>query len=268
MGAGLLLFLEKFLLNFLVDFNSAQAAIGLGAQLRVVQHWGFRFAVTFLMAIALFSYVRPSPQVTAANGAVRGLPLKWSLCGAHLACVGALAPLSWYLYGDRGSPLPFAATTTLWLAFALLAVVTLLLSLAPWRLWRAVALALRSLWFYAAAAALLGASAMRVSQDLWQPTVRVTFRVVTWVLAPLLPDLDANSSTFILSSHGFSVLVSDVCSGLEGVGLMLAFCGVWLVLFRREYRFPRALLLIPVGVLLILILNVLRIAALMGEDKA
>jgi len=40
------------------------------------------------------------------------------------------------------------------------------------------------------------------------------------------------------------------------------FCCAWLLYFRTEYIFPRALLLIPVGLLLIFALNVLRIACL------
>jgi len=44
---------------------------------------------------------------------------------------------------------------------------------------------------------------------------------------------------------------------------MLAFCGAWLIYCRRELMFPRVLLLIPAGLLLIFGLNVLRIAALM-----
>jgi exosortase E/protease (VPEID-CTERM system) len=43
---------------------------------------------------------------------------------------------------------------------------------------------------------------------------------------------------------------------------MLAFCSAWLLYFRAEYRFPRALLIVPAGVLLVFALNVLRIAAL------
>jgi exosortase E/protease (VPEID-CTERM system) len=66
----------------------------------------------------------------------------------------------------------------------------------------------------------------------------------------------------IIDTGRFAVQVSSVCSGLEGMGLMLAFCAAWLVLFRREYRFPRALLLIPAGLALIFVLNVLRIATL------
>jgi exosortase E/protease (VPEID-CTERM system) len=47
------------------------------------------------------------------------------------------------------------------------------------------------------------------------------------------------------------------------MGLMLGFCGAWLFLCRREYRFPRALLLLPIGLAVSFGLNVLRIAGLM-----
>src|SRR4029077_2254166 len=55
---------------------------------------------------------------------------------------------------------------------------------------------------------------------------------------------------------------SEICSGLEGVGLMLVFCTAWLWYFRREYIFPRALSVLPIAVLVIFLLNALRIAAL------
>jgi exosortase E/protease (VPEID-CTERM system) len=91
----------------------------------------------------------------------------------------------------------------------------------------------------------------------------VTFDLVRWILAPILPGLRSDPGNLILYAPNFAIQVSDICSGLEGVGLMLAFCGAWLVCCRREFVFPRALVLIPAGLLLIFGLNVLRIAALM-----
>jgi exosortase E/protease (VPEID-CTERM system) len=78
-----------------------------------------------------------------------------------------------------------------------------------------------------------------------------------------LPNLQADTSLLILSTDRFAVLVSEECSGLEGMGLMITFCCAWLVYFRRDYIFPRALLLIPVGLVTIYTLNIVRIAALM-----
>jgi CAAX prenyl protease-like protein len=46
------------------------------------------------------------------------------------------------------------------------------------------------------------------------------------------------------------------------MGLMLIFGGLWLCFFHRKYRFPQALLLIPLGMGLMFLLNSLRVAAL------
>jgi exosortase E/protease (VPEID-CTERM system) len=81
-------------------------------------------------------------------------------------------------------------------------------------------------------------------------------------LAPILPNLSADASALRLGTDRFAVIITEGCSGLEGMSLMLAFCGAWLLYFRRDYIFPRALLLIPVGLLAIFGLNVLRIAIL------
>jgi exosortase E/protease (VPEID-CTERM system) len=58
------------------------------------------------------------------------------------------------------------------------------------------------------------------------------------------------------------VQVNEVCSGVEGLGLVLVFTGLWLWFFRREIRFPQALLLVPVALGTIWALNVVRIAGL------
>ncbi|HTD12907.1 MAG TPA: exosortase E/protease, VPEID-CTERM system [Steroidobacteraceae bacterium] len=258
----LVLVAEKFLLNFFVDFDSAQAATGLGATVRITQHWGFRFAVTLAASLALFSYVRSDARLVQINAAARAIPLRpaWLLC--HGALLLPLVALSYFLYGVRGAPAPFAALVALWVLVAVAAVLTLLAGMGPWRVWRAAARALGVLWFYAGAAAAVAAFAMQWSQKLWEPTARVTFEIVRRLLAPMIPSLQSDASTLILSTDRFSVQIAEVCSGLEGVGLMLAFCCAWLVCFRKEYIFPRALALIPAALLLVFALNVLRVAAL------
>jgi exosortase E/protease (VPEID-CTERM system) len=66
-----------------------------------------------------------------------------------------------------------------------------------------------------------------------------------------------------LQGHTFGVIINQECSGLEGVGLMLVFSAAWLWLFRADLRFPRAYLLVPVGVVTLYLLNAVRIAALL-----
>jgi exosortase E/protease (VPEID-CTERM system) len=49
---------------------------------------------------------------------------------------------------------------------------------------------------------------------------------------------------------------------MEGLVLVLVFTSVWLWYFRKECRFPQALLLIPVAMLCIWLLNIVRLSAL------
>jgi exosortase E/protease (VPEID-CTERM system) len=259
---GAVFFLEKILLNEFVDFGRAQAAQGLGEAVRNAQHWGFRFLVALTAAVALFAYVRGGERLKVADAAIgsSSVRIRWTL--VHVVLVACLIPLSYWLYRDEASLLPFPAVVTLWIAIGGAAALSVVAAMAPWRLWRQAAAALGHMWWYALIAALLSASAMHLSQRLWGPTATLTFNLVRRVLLPVIPMLSADPATRILSTDRFAVEVSEVCSGLEGVGLMLAFSGAWLFYFRREYIFPRALLLIPAGVAAIFGLNVLRIAAL------
>ncbi len=259
---GAVLLGEKITLNAFVDFDRAQAAEGLGAILRVAQHWGFRFLVAFAAAVVVFAYVRGGARVRAAASMIRAAPLRIGWMFGHALLVLPLVPLSYLLYRYTGTELSLAAIMALWITFAASAVLAALFSLAPRLLWLNAAYALGAIWLYAAMAALLGTGAMQMVQKLWAPTAALTFDLVRGLLAPVVPTLTADPSNMVLSTGRFAVQIADVCSGLEGVGLVLAFAGAWLCYFRDEYIFPRALLLIPAGVAAIFGLNVLRIAAL------
>jgi exosortase E/protease (VPEID-CTERM system) len=260
---ALLLVTEKFLLNFFVDFTAAQSATGLGAYVREAQHWGFRCVVTLAAALALFGYAQGNARLRAINTQARAEPLRLWWLALHGALFAPLAVLSYSFYGDHGGlQWPVPLLTASWLLVASGSVVALFAALAPLRIWRDAAISLGSLWAYALAAAVVAASAMQWSEMLWAPTTRITFELVDHILQPLIPTLRSNASTQVLDTGRFAVQISYLCSGLEGAGLLLAFCCAWLLYFRREYRFPRALLIIPVGLGVLFVLNILRIAAL------
>ena len=254
---------EKIFLNQFVDFDAAQHAEGLGAVLRIAQHWGFRFFVALAAAVALFAYVRGGAGLRAAQAALWTAPIRIGWMLGHFLLIAALAPLSFVLYRYTSSDLVLAGVIVLWVVVGCAALLTALWATAPANLWGAAIRALGPIWWYAAVAALLGTAAMQLSQSLWAPTAALTFDLVRRLLTPLLPNLTADSTTMVLGTGRFSVQIAEVCSGLEGVGLILAFATSWLLYFRHEYIFPRALLLIPASVAAIFALNVLRIAALM-----
>src|ERR1700676_4873256 len=253
---------EKIFLNRFVDFERAESAQGLGAVLRVAQHWGFRFFVALTAALALFAYVRGGQGVRAAQAALRAAPLRFGWMLVHLLLIAVLALLSFVLYRYTPNDLALAGVVALWIVVGCTAVLAALLAMAPGPLWRDAVRALGPIWWYAAVAALLGTAAVQLTQLLWDPTAALTFDLVSRLLTPVLPALTADPAARVLSTGRFAVQISDGCSGLEGGGLMLAFSGAWLLYFRHEYIFPRALLLIPASIAAIFGLNVVRLAAL------
>ncbi|MEJ0005676.1 MAG: exosortase E/protease, VPEID-CTERM system [Steroidobacteraceae bacterium] len=259
--AAVLLGIEKFLLNFFVDIDAAHSR-GAAEYLRNAQHWGFRFIVTVAAALALFAYMQGNPRLKALNAQVRTNAFGWSRLALHVALFLPLVALTFSFYGNRGLHWPTAVLALLWLVIAASGVAALLGAMAPWKIWREAIGALENLWYYAAAAGAVAASAMQLSQRLWAPTAQITFELVRALLRPLIPSLHSNAATQVLDTGRFAVYIAEQCSGLEGAGLLLAFCCAWLLYFRREYHFPRALLIIPAGLALLFFLNVVRIAVL------
>ena len=71
-----------------------------------------------------------------------------------------------------------------------------------------------------------------------------------------------------LDAEHFQVRIALSCTGIEGVTMITGFAAIWLWVFRKELRFPRALLLVPASALLIYLLNAVRIAALILVGNA
>jgi len=259
--------LERTLLKPCIDFDAMQAASSLGSFFRLAQQLAFRLAVTLGAALALFLYMRRDASLAHLNAAARALPVRRGALLAHLALVASLVPLSYLLYGSHPH-VPRAAALLLWLGVGCAAVGALCAAMASWALWRQALRVPGTLWIYATAAAAIAVGAMQWSLRLWTPMTSITFELVRRVLAPLLPQLQADPLNQVLYTQRFAIQIAEQCSGLEGIGLMLAFCGAWLWYFRREYIFPRALALIPIGVLLTFALNTVRIAALVLIGQA
>jgi exosortase E/protease (VPEID-CTERM system) len=258
---GTVLFFEKVLLGELVDSDRVQTSHGIGAAVRFAQHWGFRFAVAFAAAVLVFGWVRAAPKLKLIDLDVRTARLRGGWIFAHLLSIALLVPVSHLLYRDGIELLPLL--TALWVILGGSAILAGTLALMPWPIWRDAGRTLGGTWLYAALVALLGIAAWQWSEQLWAPAAGLTFELVRCVLSPLLPTLTADPSTRVLSTDRFSVEVTEVCSGLEGMSLILAFTVAWLLYFRKEYVFPRALLLIPAGLAAIFALNALRISVLM-----
>lgn len=257
------LLLEKYFLNLFIDMPRADAAQGFGEVVRNAQHIGFSFAITLALSLAVFVLVDRDGRLAAVSAEARRVAVRPGWLGLHLALLAALAASLTLWFHPDTTPVPLWALVSGSTVTAGAAIGALIVGLAPLELWRRGAAALGRRWLYASVAAAIAAFAESWSQELWGVATNTTFRLVRECLTPFVPSLYADPSTRVLAAHRFAIQVEPFCSGLEGVGLMLAFSSAWLIYFRREYIFPRALILIPAGVTLIFGLNAVRIAALL-----
>ncbi len=271
LAAGAVLGIETLLISGLIQSPALEALTGAAKVTHDIQHWVFRFAIAYLGSLAILLYLRGSGTSTGTrmsrlDGAIANaaapdaiaLRVQWLI--VHAVLLTGFASMSTSLY--RGGDIPFAALALAWHGCGLAAALALFAAIAPLHFWLGALRQTGALPLYSllpAAGALL---VFKLSQWLWAPAAAVTFKIVSLMVHPLVPSLHTDVSTLTLITDHFAVQVSEICSGLEGVGLMLAFCTAWLFYFRREYIFPRALIIAPIGMLLIFLLNSVRIAAL------
>jgi exosortase E/protease (VPEID-CTERM system) len=227
-----------------------------------IQGWLFRFLIAYggSLAILILSARRGR---FAKFESVELVPVRKRWLILHAAVLMLLLMLSAFIDAGGMSPALFVLSAIGRPLFAIGAGLALCLALARWRTWGSAWRRNSELFGYAFVMAVGAVLAITLSQSLWTPSARVTFRLVEILLRPLYPNLHVDPFAQSLATDRFGVIVTDYCSGLEGVGLMLVFCAGWLWYFRDEYRFPRALVIVPVALLLIFMLNVIRIAALL-----
>jgi len=221
----------------------------------------FKFAIAYaVFCLLLIAFqTREGMPLIGARGET--WPVRFGLVGLHGICIVGLGGCSILLrLVSRGWE--YDVLVIAWLAAGTGAVVALFSALAPLSAWRAELRRHRAVMLFAIAPAIATIIALNLSQVLWQRTAKVTFFFVAFLLKPMFPDLYEDIASNSLGHGDFVVTVADVCSGLEGMGLMLVFCVSWLWYFRREFYFPRALLIIPAALVLMFLLNSVRIAAL------
>lgn len=221
--------------------------------------WVLRFLVGFTAAFAAFAGV----QGTWKQAQSKAGKSRWTWLAAHLASGTAFFTASAALYGNWPGVTQPNLLVAVWLLLGALALLSACLGVFPPRFWASLLSVPPSAWITAGLVSALGVSVVVWSQSLWQSTARLTFEMVQTLLRPIIPALTVDPSRLRIKGNHFGVIISQECSGLEGVGLMLIFSAAWLWLYRRDYRFPRAFFLIPAGALTLFLLNAVRIAVLL-----
>jgi exosortase E/protease (VPEID-CTERM system) len=98
----------------------------------------------------------------------------------------------------------------------------------------------------------------------WRPLSRYTLESVHLLLGLATSDLVYEPERFNVGTSQFSVNIAPQCSGYEGIGLIWAFLGAYLWIYRHRLRFPRAWLLLPIGAAAMWLVNAVRITALVA----
>jgi len=220
-------------------------------------------ALTFLFGGRRFMVALITPREHVRTEA------RLQLVGVHLLAVLTLASISSVVFAAGPS---VAARPGLWAAAWSMCVVvsisTWALALFPARHWRDLAIGFRT----PLALGVAGGTAVWLvgilSEKLWTRLAGYTFSLVAAVLRLVYPDVVSRPEVLAVGTSRFRVVIAPDCSGYEGIGLILAFLGIYLFAFRKDLRFPAALILLPLGAASIWLLNAIRIVGLIALGTA
>jgi exosortase E/protease (VPEID-CTERM system) len=236
-----------------------------GSLLRFLAAWGpwiLRCIVGFAALFVTFGYLKSKATFDEISQRLAAIPIGRGLLAAHCAAIVLAGALTFVLFKSTISGVQADLVAWAWLAAGTAAIAFAGFAVIPLVLWKTMVRGTGYLWLYTSTAVIAACIVGSSGRLLWRPMGRVTFRLVEWLLGMFASGVTADPARMIIGTGTFRVEIADQCSGFEGAGLMLAFGVVWLCLFRKECRFPQALLLVPAGVLVMYLLNAVRIAAL------
>jgi exosortase E/protease (VPEID-CTERM system) len=259
--AGLLI-AELLPISALTPHEALRDAAGLPGLIFDLGAWKVRLLVTLAIISLLVWQSRSTRNLAPISGRPIAAGLMWRWLLAHLAAILSFAGLTSILFANRLQGVAADILVVGWVATGAAAVVLAAFAFLPKTFWREVLRGTGDVWAYILVLGVSACGLAAYATPIWNPLARWTLSLAWLLLRPFVRGLSADPKSMIFGTRGFSVQVASACSGYEGIGLILAFTAGWLWFFRREWRFPRALLLIPLGVAAIWIFNAVRVAGL------
>jgi exosortase E/protease (VPEID-CTERM system) len=220
-----------------------------------------RFAVTAAVVVLVFGGHRIVNRIYRANWRAGSSELSWGSFIPHLILAVTFYALSVsVLEGPSGSWAHQPLWIWIWLALGAGTAFSWVVAAFPYVVRQLLPAKLLSLSVSLAFGAVLFG---KFAELFWPYFVNGTFWLVERMLGLFYPVV-ADADQFLIGTNSFSVTIAPKCSGLEGIALVLVFMTGFLVWFRKNLRFPNALLLIPIGVVTIWLVNAVRITALIA----
>jgi exosortase E/protease (VPEID-CTERM system) len=246
---------EYLAISFLVDLPMSGPAMRLVGAVRLL--------VPVVIGGGAAGWLLARGRQDPAAGELDPLPAwrPWPALALQPFAFYTTAAFAVYLLGD-GAPQPSTAMLSALLACAAATGLLAIESAVPLR-WLARAAVVR--WRLPLLALGLGVLAWRAAsaaEGLWGLLSSSTLAGVAALLRLGDGVVTVDPVQRLIGLDAFTVRVAPVCSGADGVGLVVLFQGIWISLARDRLRVRRALLLLPLGAVAALAANVVRIAVL------
>lgn len=236
-----------------------------GNLLRFLAAWGpwiLRCIVGFAALFVTFGYLKSKVTFDEISERLAAIPIARGYFAAHVASMVLTGALTFALFKTPIAGVQADLIAVSWLVAGAAAIAFGGFAVVPLAQWIQMIRGTGYLWLYMSSAVVAACVVGNYGRSLWRPMGRLTFSLVEGLLRLVASGVTADPVKMMIGTGNFKVEIADQCSGFEGAGLILAFGVVWLLLFRKECRFPQALLLVPAGVVVIYLLNAVRIAAL------
>lgn len=267
LGLAALLTVEMF---GLVNRFSTQSLAAAGDQWWAATLWRWKvvlppLAIAVSTASVLFGGERLLGELRRVSAELTAPHRMWPYLLAHLAAFVVFAQLTAFiLEGGFSTSTVQPLWVGLWFATAATASFFWAASACPPRVLLAVLWRARALVLIGGLVGTMAWAAGLITEGWWDPLREATMSVVAAMVHVMAADAVFVPEELIVGTERFWVRVASTCAGYEGIGLIWVFVSAYLVICRDQLRFPRALLLIPIGTLVVWIANALRLTVLIA----
>lgn len=264
---GLLLVLELVLCTIRFDTGSIEDIdLPWATMLGQVSLVG-KFAISIVAALVVFTGcgLADSWRQLFPAGAVDLGRRIWPFVVLHLIGAFAFYRLTAELLERGMVQSPRApAWIAAWGAAAAVAVIGWALALLPFAAWRFVLVRIRGVIAVGVVVSLAALLAGKAVDFFWPLLSAPTLDAVAGTLRLFYDNVAVYPEELLIKVRDFTAMIDSPCSGFEGVGLIGVFLAAFIWALRKQLKFPQVLIILPIGMALIWIANILRLAALIA----
>jgi exosortase E/protease (VPEID-CTERM system) len=262
-GLSVLLFVEATLLAFALSAKPSQDTSEWLIFVSTHRYAFLRLGMVAVVATLFFGGQQLGRELQALSGHLQPATRAWTWLLCHLLAFVSFGLL--LLQTLRGGFLlgPWVgANLLLGMVLGLVALASWGLASLPGRLWLRLLGNARGALLGGLGVGFAACLAGWLTDRLWLPLSQGTLWVVAHLLSVTGVETVCEPTQLLIGTPEFPIKILPACSGYQGIGLVWVFLGVYLWLFRQRLRFPQALLLLPVGTVVIWLANAARITLL------